>query len=58
MKKKYIKPSLEVEDIQLECLMETTSAKVAGEINDPSDYTINAPSWDAEEEDDLIFKFF
>lgn len=50
MKKQYIKPSLEVMEFQFENLLETYS--VEGEINDPSDYTINArgfDDWDAEE---------
>ena len=40
MKKKYFKPSLEVMEFQFENLLETISVK--GEINNPSDYTINA----------------
>ena len=44
MKKKYIKPSLEVMEFQFENLLETYS--VEGEINDPSGYTINARGFD------------
>jgi hypothetical protein len=50
LKKKYFKPSLEVMEFQFENLLETYS--VEGEINDPSNYTINArgfDDWDAEE---------
>ena len=52
MKKKYIKPSLEVMEFQFENLLETISMDVKGEINDPSGYTINSrgfDDWDAEE---------
>lgn len=52
MKKQYIKPSLEIMEFQFENLLETISWNVQGEINDPSDYTINArgfDDWDAEE---------
>lgn len=52
MKKQYIKPSLEIMEFQFENLLETISVYVQGEINDPSDYTINArgfDDWDAEE---------
>lgn len=52
MKKQYIKPSLEVMDFQFENLLETISVLVKGEINDPSDYSVNArgfDDWDDEE---------
>ena len=53
MNKKYIKPSIVVEATRLNTLMETVSVPVQGEINDPSDYTVNAKegyAWDDEEE--------
>ena len=53
MNKKYIKPSIVVEATLLKALMETISVPVKGEINDPSDYTVNAKDgnvWDDEEE--------
>jgi hypothetical protein len=52
MNKKYIKPTIVVEATLLKAFMETVSVK--GEINDPSDYTINAKEgnvWDDEEEE-------
>ena len=53
MKKQYIMPSLEVMDVHIESLLETVS--VSGEINDPSDYTVNAPGFDIwDNEDDTL----
>lgn len=52
MNKKYIKPSIVVEATLLKTLMETVSVK--GEIDDASDYTVNAKDgniWDDEEEE-------
>ncbi len=52
MNKKYIKPTIVVEATLLKAFMETVSVK--GEINDSSDYTINAKEgnvWDDEEEE-------
>ena len=52
MNKKYIKPSIVVEATLLKTLMETVSVK--GEIDDASDYTVNAKDgnvWDDEEDE-------
>ena len=51
MNKKYIKPSIVVEATLLKTFMETVSVK--GEIDDASNYSINAKDgdiWDDEEE--------
>ena len=53
MNKKYIKPSIVVEATLLKTLMETISVPVQGEIDDPTNYTVNAKDghmWDDEEE--------
>ena len=60
MKKKYIKPFVVVETVQFECLMSAASeeiVEVAGEINDPSGYTINARPWEDWEEEDPLLPF-